>query len=137
MANNVIEFPEARVKTENAIKRFKLSENFKIPMVLSVLNGTHITTAAPDKKSWLLQQKTKRELNPPAFVGGDLRFLSVLSGYLVSLHDSQVLRNWNLFHRPENGAILNVPTAIFKNKEISSLLVADSAYCLKSGYFTR
>lgn len=51
MANNVIEFPEARVKTENAIKRFKLSENFKIPMVLSVLNGTHITTAAPDKKS--------------------------------------------------------------------------------------
>ena len=67
MANNVIEFPEARVKTENAIKRFKLSQNFKIPMVVSVLNGTRITIAAPDKKKLTTSIENKERVKPTSF----------------------------------------------------------------------
>ena len=46
MANNFITFPERRVETEYAIERSQLGENWKIPIVFSVLDGTHITIAA-------------------------------------------------------------------------------------------
>lgn len=37
---------ERKVKTENAIERFQLGKNCKILIVVGVLDGTHITTAA-------------------------------------------------------------------------------------------
>ena len=40
MVNHFIKFPETRVERKNAIEKFKLGENFKIPMVVGALDGT-------------------------------------------------------------------------------------------------
>jgi len=48
MAENFIKFPKTRLETENAIEKFRLSEDSKIAMVVGSLDGTHIPILAPD-----------------------------------------------------------------------------------------
>ena len=119
-----------KAETENAIEKFKLSKNCKIPMLVGALDGTHITIVAPDNENKVdyYNGKQRYNINTQVAVGGDLIFLSVATGYPGSLHNSRVLRNSNLFQRAENDAILAVPTDVTENIEISPLLIADSAY---------
>ena len=107
------------VEIENAIKRFKLSENWKILTVAGALDGSHITIVASDNENKVDQFR------------GDLIFLSVATGYPGNLHDSRGLRNSDVFHRAENIAILNVATDVIEKKEMPPLLIADSAYVKK------
>ena len=51
LVNHFIKFLETRVETENAIEKFKLSEIWKIPMVVGALDETHIKIVAPDNES--------------------------------------------------------------------------------------
>ena len=99
MINDFIKFPEMRVETKNATEKFKLSKNCKIRMVVGALDGTHITTVAPDNENKVdyYNGKQRYSINTQVVVGGDLIFPSVTTGYSGSLHDSGVLRNSNLF----------------------------------------
>ena len=55
-------------------------------------------------------------------VRSNLIFLSVFTGFPVSMHDSRVLKNFSLSHDAEEGNILSNPTDIIEKTTVGLVL---------------
>ena len=63
-----------------------------------------------------------------AVADGEKRFLDVAAGFPRSMHDSRVLRNSSLYRRIANNELLLGPTVRVDGRDITSVLLGDSAY---------
>ena len=63
-------------------------------------------------------------------VVGNLLFLDFCTGFLVSVHDSRILRNSAIYAKAESPQILNFPNDVIENVTIRPLILGDGGYPL-------
>ena len=67
-----------------------------------------------------------------AVADGEKRFLDVAAGLPGSMHDSRVLRNSSLYRRIASNELLLGPTVRVDGRDITPVLLGDSAYPLST-----
>ena len=122
-----IKCPVNRSDTDEAIVKFRESENCIIPQALVVIDATHVPNLAPDieSKPDYFSRKQKSSVNTQAVIGSNLEFLSVATGYPGGMHDAIITRNTRLFQRAENRYILCCPVDVIEGLRIRPPILAD------------
>lgn len=117
-----IEFPETITETQAKTKS-------KLPNIVGAMDGTHIHIKAPkDSAVDYFGMYKQHDFVIQAIAHGKGLFLDFAAGYPGSIHDTRVLRNFNIFDRAERGQILRDPFIRIDNFDIGPYLVGDSAY---------
>ena len=117
LAPRYIHFPRSRRETTEAIEQFKAFCQGRIPQVLGALDGTHIPIVAPnvDGKADYFSRKQRYTISTQGFVGANLVFLDVATGFPGSCHDARNFRNTSLYTKAKNGEILIKPEDVIEN----------------------
>ena len=127
-----IKFPRTPSGTAKAIATFKETTNCKIPQAVGAIDDVHITILSPhtDSKLDYYNRKQEYSINSQEVVVGNLLFLDFCTGFLVSVHDSRILRNSAIYAKAESPQILNFPNDVIENVTIRPLILGDGGYPL-------
>ena len=109
------------------------SEKSKVPNVVAAIDGSHIPIKAPkENHEDYFNRKHFYSYLVQGIVDSSGLFLSVVTGFPGSLHDSRMLRLSDVYWAAENEDILMEPTLDLRGTVIRPLVVGDSAYPLKT-----
>ena len=127
-----IKFPSSRRENAQAIEKFKLCYEPKLPQVVGAIDGTHVKIVAPnvEGKADYFSRKQCYSITTQGVVGTNLIFYDIATGFPGSCHDARNLRNSSLFRRAQNNELLIKPIDVVENSEIRPLLLGDRAYPL-------
>ena len=125
-----IHFPRSRRETAAAIEQLKVFCQCRIPQVIGALYGTHIPIVAPnvDGKADYFSRKQRYTTSTQGFVGANLVFLDVATGFLGSCHDALNFRNTSLYTQAGNGEILTKPVDVIENSQVRLLVLGDGTH---------
>ena len=129
-----ISFPATRRENAEAILKLKADVNCKIPEAVGAIDGTHIPILSPATESMndCCSRKKRHTINTQVFVGANLMFLDVTTGFPGCMHDARVLQHTALFRVARQGKILSKPSDQINNATIKPVLPVDGAYPLST-----
>lgn len=131
LQNEFIQFPSTRAELTKLIEGF--SEKSKIPNVVAAIDGSHIPIKAPTiNHEDYFNRKHFYSYLVQGVVDSTGLFLSVATGFPGSLHDARMLRLSEFNRAADDNIILTEPTLDLQGTVMRPIVVADSAYPLKS-----
>ena len=89
----------------------KTENQWKTPLVVRVIDGTHVFIKAPVSESLhdYYRSIQRYSINTQASMGYNLQFIDIATGFHGSISDLWVLRNCALYQRAKNNEILLEP----------------------------
>ena len=109
-----IHFPRSRRETAAAIEQLKVFCQCRTPNV--------------DGKADYFSRKQRYTTSTQGFVGANLVFLDVATGFLGSCHDALNFRNTSLYTQAGNGEILTKPVDVIENSQVRLLVLGDGTH---------
>ena len=124
-----ISFPITVRENAEAILKFKVDVNCKIPQSVGAIDGTRIPilTPATESKNNYYSRKKRHTINNQAVVGANLMFLDDVTGFPGCMHVARVLQHTALFCLARQGEILSKPSDQINNVRIKPALLEDEA----------
>ena len=130
LRNRYIFWPKTRAQCSRVIESFK--DLSPLPNVFGAIDGTHVEIIAPETSTVdFFNRKQRHSIGCQGICDGELRFISMSTGFPGSVHDSRILRNTWIHQAANNRNILTYPEFdISENFSIKPYLVGDAAYPL-------
>lgn len=130
LRDEFISWPRTPETCARSVSTFK--DLSPLPNVFGAIDGTHVQIIAPENSTVdFFDRKQHYSIGCQGICDGNLKFLSMSTGFPGSVHDARILRNTWVFREANRQQILTTPTFQLNGTTcIKPYLVGDAAYPL-------